>query len=393
MYGMNDFEIMDLSEEDVDAASDAQIAPGHEDESEEQYVSRPRRDAAPKKKKKKSQASSAAEGKKRKSEEPPEELEEDDPEDPGFIRTDTGEQLPLIDGVPTERRRKPRVKPDPEYDLRYPDYTLTLTKGLTNSVVKRVYLAHKKGQVLLLSGFLLGVLTLCFIIFAVIYMVFSERTKQTQAAEIGTLTQQNAALNADIVSLRTRVSQLSASVNRNLENQRAADDAYEQSLLPNGFPLSHYTEYALIHEGDALPGAEDTEQADTSAEGETTEDEAEEGAETDGDAAGEETGADDLPAPIALFETTQGISVIATGGGVITRITTDPVYGTCLIIDHRNGFSSIYRTDEESLLQVSDHVTRGDVLFTITKEQAVFGYQIRFNDTYIDPSEMVQVGG
>ena len=445
------YEILNLAEDEVDAVSDAHVVPrASEDESEEHFVSRPSRSreratknskSSGKKKARDAAVRKEASGNRtaakkaalqttdaRKSEETAADTGAGEtgasvrPKKPASA---SGDVLPIIDGVPVERRKKTRVKPDPEYDLRYPDYTLLLTKGLTNTVVKRIYLAHKKGQALLLSSFLLGVLVLCFIVYAVIHMVFSGRRLSERNAEIASLRTQNETLAADNAELRNRVTRLSVSVNRNIEDRRAQEAADEEALLPKGFPLSQYAEYTLLTEEELSArfraeeggedatdgeeeedtGAEDAGQEDSSDEeapdGEDAENENTDGENADGEnTEGEENDADGqlpereaAPVLVAHFESPVGSRILASGGGVVTRVIEDDLYGTLVVVDHRNGYTSLYRNRGEAAHQPGDTVRRGDTLFQIGEENTKFGYQIRFNEENLDPSELIRIGG
>lgn len=432
------YEILNLAEDEVDAVSDARVIPrSPEDESEERYVSRPlkpRNRTAAKSKAPVKKKSGATEAKKKTASKKTAAA----PATPAPAETDTArqiaqanaasakqttgdgdaDQLPIINGVPTERRKKPRTKPDPEYDLRYPDYTIQLTKGLTNTVVKRIYLAHRKGQFLLLSAFLLGVVVLCFIIFSVIHMVSSQRRLNERAAEISSLRTQNEELSEDNAELRNRVTQLSVSVNRNIEDKRAQAAADEEALMPRGFPLSQYASYEIMTEEEAalLLAQNGTEEGEDTEEGEeengnaaavdsaeeeenTREEETEDpqagtddGEETEGEE-GEETPPRPEPDFIAHFESPVGSRILASGNGTVTRVLKDDLYGNMLVIDHHNGYTSVYRNRAKAKVNVGDAVSRGDTLFVIGEEHTRFGYQIRFNETDLDPSEIIQIGG
>ena len=430
------YEILNLAEDEVDAVSDARVIPrSPEDESEERYVSRPlksRSRTAAKSKAPVKKKPGVTEAKKKTASKKTAAV----PAAPAPAETDTArqiaqanaasakqttgdcdaDQLPIINGVPTERRKKPRTKPDPEYDLRYPDYTIQLTKGLTNTVVKRIYLAHRKGQFLLLSAFLLGVVVLCFIIFSVIHMVSAQRRLNERAAEISSLRTQNEELSEDNAELRNRVTQLSVSVNRNIEDKRAQAAADEEALMPRGFPLSQYASYEIMTEEEAAlllsrDGTEEGENTEEENENAASVDSAEEeentreeetedpqagtddGEETEGEE-GEE-GEDAPPAPdfIAHFESPVGSRILASGNGTVTRVLKDDLYGNMLVIDHHNGYTSVYRNRAEAKVNVGDAVSRGDTLFVIGEEHTRFGYQIRFNETDLDPSEIIQIGG
>ena len=138
--------------------------------------------------------------------------------------------------------------------------------------------------------------------------------------------------------------------------------------------------------------AEDQNDSGTqsSAEGDSASEDATEGSSSSG-----MTGIENTPSgnPIALFTCTEDTFVIASGGGVVTRITDDELFGTLLTIDHRNGYITIYRNRSEALVRVGDTIERGDQLFEITTDHQSFGYQIKLNDAYINPASMIEIDG
>ena len=413
---MDDLELFDLDGEDIDAADDANYISSAEDDYVEEappFADDPM---------------------------PVTDLSDDDPdgtfsdasaegEEPPSVQEDAdavniGSMFPIRTSeglVHQERRKRPRKEVDPEEDDLHPDYALTLTKGVTNRVVKRIFLPRTRAQVLAVLGFILSVALLCFLIFSVIYIVRNERLKISQAREVEMYRTENEALIRDNTELRSLVNQLSVSVNRNLEDRRSEEAAYEASLLPTGYPLSQTmpmesawldTDGHLYAEDTPVQGEEVTE--DTGEE--TTDD----GTDT------EENGEEDAPLtrpddamPIALFETGPDVYVIAGGTGVVTRILADPIFGMMMSIDHRNGYTTIYRINGQPLVSVGDNVTRGDRLFSVTRPQetdtqeqgdapaeeeeeteaaadATFGrlgYQIRLNEGYIRPEEMIEIDG
>lgn len=346
------------------------------------------------------------------------------------------DELPIINGKRVERRKKPRVKKDPEFDLTHPDYTFTITKGLTNTVVKRKYLPHNRALATLLLSFLLAIALLCFFVFSVVYMVGNERLKRTQAAELEQLTRENELLASRNNELSSTVTQLSRSVNRSIEDRRADEAAFEASLIPDAFPLSAAAEVFIDYETVAgeEAGIPDEEDATDGASDDAEDDaDAADSASSEGASDEEEPQADaSSRIPVALFSPAAGTRVIAAGGGAVTRVTEDDVYGYRIMIDHRNGYQSIYRCATEPQVAVGITVMRGDTLFildempeneedaanqatsettgeeeadqaasdadeadseagkTANPVNASFAYQILLNGDYINPNDIMQ---
>ena len=334
------------------------------------------------------------------------------------------DELPVINGKRVERRKKPRVKKDPEFDLTHPDYTFTITKGLTNTIVKRKYLSHNRALLTAVALFLLALALLCFFVFSVVYMVGNERLKRTQATEIEQLAKENELLASKNNELSSTVTQLSRSVNRSIEDRRADEVAYEASLIPDGYPLSQSADMTVAYETDEPEQKKEETVEEDDADTDDTADAA------DSEASDETETEPEPPAeriPVALFSAEAGTRVIAAGGGVVTRVVEDAAYGYLVMIDHRNGYQSVYRCAGEPQVSVSNTVLRGDTLFVVeelpeeekddaaTEEdtgteddgttqdddtpagedtssgtKASFAYQILLNGSYINPKNVMK---
>lgn len=155
----------------------------------------------------------------------------------------------------------------------------------------------------------------------------------------------------DLVALREELSEkvtiLSDTVNQKVEEEEAMEEAEAQAHMPIGFPMS---------------SSASLEEADT-----------------------EE--------PMVKLTGSEGNSIIASGDGVVASVATDPVYANCIRIDHENGYVSIYRNDGDVMIKEGDEVVRGAILFVIGEENAELGYQIQYNEKYIDPIELINIDG
>ena len=97
--------------------------------------------------------------------------------------------------------------------------------------------------------------------------------------------------------------------------------------------------------------------------------------------------------PMVEFTATEGSTVVAAGKGVVTAVEEDEVYGSRVVIDHGNGYVSIYRNKGESLVKAGDEVASGTTLFMVTEDNRQLGYQIKENDVYIDPTTIIAIKG
>lgn len=97
--------------------------------------------------------------------------------------------------------------------------------------------------------------------------------------------------------------------------------------------------------------------------------------------------------PMVEFTATEGSTVVAAGKGVVTAVEEDEVYDNRVVIDHGNGYVSIYRNKGESQVKAGDEVTSGTTLFMVTEDNRQLGYQIKENDVYIDPTTIIAIKG
>lgn len=97
--------------------------------------------------------------------------------------------------------------------------------------------------------------------------------------------------------------------------------------------------------------------------------------------------------PMVEFTATEGSTVVAAGKGVVTAVEEDEVYGNRVVIDHGNGYVSIYRNKGESQVKAGDEVASGTTLFMVTEDNRQLGYQIKENGVYIDPTTIIAIKG
>ena len=90
---------------------------------------------------------------------------------------------------------------------------------------------------------------------------------------------------------------------------------------------------------------------------------------------------------------TGGNSFIASADGTVVSIVTDSVYEHCITIDHGNGYQTLYRNNGDAMVRDGDEVIRGAILYVIGEDNAELGYQIRYDDRFIDPMSMINIDG
>jgi murein DD-endopeptidase MepM/ murein hydrolase activator NlpD len=174
-----------------------------------------------------------------------------------------------------------------------------------------------------------------------------QNLNEVQAEQIAALEEENADLTSLREELTEKVTILSDTINQKVEDEEAAEEERAQAHMPVGFPMS---------------ASASLEEADT-----------------------EE--------PMVKLSGTEGSSVIASGDGTVISITTDTNYLHCIKIDHDNGYISIYRNDGDAMVKEGDEVVRGAILFVIGEDNAELGYQVTYDERYIDPMDLINIDG
>ena len=256
---------------------------------------------------------------------------------------------------------------EPKKPRRKPRYTLMiLSDTMEEGGVKQVYLGSRRVRVLAVVLGVLLIADICYCVYNPILMSGVRSVNRSQAAQIEQLTEEKATLETENKELADKVAVLSETINQKVKLEEEQEAENERMSIPDGFPL---TGAASIQETDAQT-AEADETAETEAE------QAEEKAE-----------------PIMLLKGTAGNMVVASGNGVVITVGTDTEYGNRIVIDHGNGYQSIYRNQGEARVKPGDEVIRGAALFIIADENTDLGYQIIKDENYINPEEIVVING
>lgn len=172
-----------------------------------------------------------------------------------------------------------------------------------------------------------------------------------QIVENNELTDQNEFLLVENDTLSSKVAVLSETVTKKAANESAIVAEETENAIPKSFPLSGGTSNM------------------------------------------EEGGVDSNDHPILKFTVTTGINIVSTGTGTVVSVEDDIDYGNRIIIDHENGYKSIYRNNGKVLVKAGDSIGKGYILFSIDNENTDFGYQIMKDDEYINPMDVIQIDG
>ena len=94
-----------------------------------------------------------------------------------------------------------------------------------------------------------------------------------------------------------------------------------------------------------------------------------------------------------VFNTIIGTAVVASGDGVVTDITDNEIFGKTVVIDHENGYQSVYRCQGSVKVASGDEVSRSEVLFVITEEDSLFAYEVLKNGMAVEPLDIMDLNG
>lgn len=251
---------------------------------------------------------------------------------------------------------------EPKKRRRSTKYTLMILSDSMEEGVKQVYLGARRIKVLKVLLSIILIADICYLVYNPIILSGVRERNTLQASQIKQLREEKAALEAQNAELTEKVAILSETINQKVQSEEAAAAELAESSIPKGFPL---TGSASIEE----PGEEA---------GENGEEEQQEVQENE---------------PIMVFKGTSGNMVVAAATGTVSSVEPDAKYGNKVIIDHGNGYRSIYRNKGDARVKNGDEVVRGSTLFIIGEDNLELGYQIMEGETYINPEDIVEING
>lgn len=257
--------------------------------------------------------------------------------------------------------------------------------GRHNITFYRIYVMHKnhKGEVhrytlgrmqmfLLIGSFLAVIGLVCGIL---VFKEYRRSNQLTNAQALVTALQGQLAaqirhsdeLALQISELNGKVDILSSSLTAKIDALAVYEEEERTQHMPTAYPLrGNASLYAPRDNG----------------EGEEPE-EGEGGTEPDGEP--EE--------PLVQFMTGTGSSMVATADGEVSEVSPLEAGGYTIVIDHGNGFLTIYSGVGTIMVKEGDAVTAGSILLGITADDTVLSYQIIRNGEYIDPWECMEIHG
>lgn len=256
------------------------------------------------------------------------------------------------------------IKPKKHRHKRH--YTFMIISGDSDGSTKRLHLNHFKTQLLAYSCFVIALVIVCYIIYSAITINTLRDIQSRQNSEIQELTEENSSLSADNDKLETEVEQLSAAINKRLEDEQISAEEAQALAMPTGFPLSGTASMtSAVDDTNSTTITELTDDNKDSATGN----------------------------PIVMFTAGEGSNVIASGTGTVLSVTTDAKFGNMVSIDHGNGYISIYRNAGDPLVTEGSSIDKGDIIFVVGEHNTSLGYQLQQDGKYIDPEELIEING
>ena len=226
-------------------------------------------------------------------------------------------------------------------------YALLLVTEKDDGTMKQYTISPTLVEVMAAILFLLIVAVTCKFVYDSITLKDARKEIVDQIVTINNLTDENEALTVENSTLTSKITVLSETVSKKAATEDALSLETVENALPKGFPLSGSATMKAAEEGD----------------------------------------------PMLIFSASQGVNVITTGTGVVVSVDADETYGTKIIIDHGNGYQSVYRNNGTALVKNGEELGKGYILFTVGEENQELGYQIMKDEEYIDPMLMIDING
>lgn len=226
-------------------------------------------------------------------------------------------------------------------------YALLLVTQKDEGTMKQYSISPALVEVLAAILFLLVVGVICKFVYDSITLKDARKEIVDQIVTINNLTDENEALTVENATLTSKITVLSETVSKKAATEDAISQETVENALPKGFPLSGSATMKEAKEGD----------------------------------------------PMLIFSASQGINVITTGTGVVVSVGADETYGTKVIVDHGNGYQSVYRNNGAALVKDGEELGKGYIIFTVGEENQELGYQIMKDEEYIDPMQLIDING
>ena len=263
--------------------------------------------------------------------------------------TDQSESKTADEAKDTAEEVKKPEEPAKERKRRKSKFFLLLVTEKEDGVIRQHHIGSTAIELAGIAIFLVVVLIACRLIYDSITLRNTHQEMISQISQINTLTDENESLTVENATLNSKITVLSETVSKKMATEDAISQEESENAMPKGFPLS-------------------------------------------GTATMEET-TDSEGHPMLTFTATDGVNIVSTGTGVVLSIDADEQYGNKIVIDHENGYRSIYRNNGTPLVKTGETLGKGYILFTLGEDNTELGYEIMQDDEYIDPMTLIEING
>lgn len=226
-------------------------------------------------------------------------------------------------------------------------FALLLVTEKDDGTMKQHTISSALVEVVAAVLFMIAVAVICKFIYDGITLKEARQEIVNQIITINNLTDENEALSVENSTLSNKVTVLSEAVSMKVATEDAISQEMVENAIPKGFPLSGSATMEEVEEGE----------------------------------------------PMLVFTATQGVNVVTSGTGTVVSVSADEKYGNRIIIDHGNGYQSIYRNGGAALVKNGENLGKGYILFSIGEENQELGYQIMKDEEYIDPMMIIDING
>ncbi|MDE7249147.1 MAG: M23 family metallopeptidase [Lachnospiraceae bacterium] len=226
-------------------------------------------------------------------------------------------------------------------------FALLLVTEKNDGTMKQHTISPALVEVAVAVLFMIAVAVICKFIYDGITIKEARQEIVSQIILINNLTDENEALSVENSTLSNKVTVLSEAVSMKVATEDAISQEMVENAIPKGFPLSGSATMEEVEEGE----------------------------------------------PMLIFTAVQGVNVVTSGTGTVVSVSADEQYGNRIIIDHGNGYQSIYRNGGTALVKNGEELGKGYILFSIGEENQELGYQIMKDDEYIDPMLVIDING
>ena len=97
--------------------------------------------------------------------------------------------------------------------------------------------------------------------------------------------------------------------------------------------------------------------------------------------------------PISIFTAAEGAVVVSTASGIVSEVGEDTEFGHRIVVDHGNGYKSVYKNNGTPLVKLDEQLGKGYILFTVGEDNQELAYQIIHEEEYIDPMLIIEING